>query len=88
MNGRWKYIIVAGASGTWAVLVPCAVQHSDAVRPGAAISAGFCNIVDGRVMVELESWSDSLGLHSRLEDARIIQLSLLMAKSAKELQAV
>ena len=85
MNGRWKYIIAAGPVGRWAILVPCAVQHSDAVKPGIAISAGFCVIENGEVEVEAGSWSDSLQIVSRPEDAKIIRMTLFMAQSAKEL---
>jgi hypothetical protein len=82
MNGRFKYVIVPGPIGNWAVLIPPCVEHCDAVKAGKAISAGFCVIENGHVTVD--GFSASLDLHSRPEDVKIIKLSLAQAASAKK----
>jgi hypothetical protein len=83
LRGRFKYVIVPGPVGSWAILIPCCINHCDAVRQ-QPISAGFCVIENGTVTVD--GFSDTLNLHCRPEDAKIIKLTLFMAQSTKTLQ--
>ena len=75
-----KYIIVEAHDMNWAIVLPGAVTHSHAIniRELKPISAGFFEVSDGRVIVELPGGSSSLGLRSREEDAGIIEHTLLI----------
>ena len=86
MNGRFKYVIVPGAVGEWAILIPPCVEHCDAVKAGKAISAGFC-VIDGN-NVTVDGFSLSLDLHCRVQDAMIIKLSLAQARSVANQEVV
>ena len=87
MSGRFKYVIVPACGCSWAILVPCCVNHRDAVNALALkpVSAGFCMIKDGAVTVD--GGSDTLNLVSRSEDAGIIRMTLHLAQIAHTQEA-
>ncbi len=74
-----KYVIVKkkalnGSLHCFPVLFADMLCHYDMVPKGyAGISAGFCSITNGQVVVDIESKSDSLKLKPKWQDTAFIQ---------------